>query len=183
MTWQTPVVDGAPVIVEGTPVDPGAAAHITLDEAVRGFQERIRSIQLEEQRRFERSLDRAGQRSLELQRAQLARSVQAELGPAVRAYVADAPQTARLVNELTTSLSRQVEANASEVVKRLASREAATHALSRALEERCLQHVDERIGSFWAGCAAGVAAVALAGMAAGWACGGWSGADSQRGRA
>jgi len=169
-----PDVDGTPVVVEGTPVRLAAASAAnghSLDAAANAFRDRLRGIQNEEQARFERSVDRAARRSLELQRAELARSVQVELGPALRSYLADAPQTSHLVDELTMALSRRVEADASGVVRRLASREAATHELSRALERQCLQRVDERVSSFWTGVALGGVATALAGVAAGWASG------------
>lgn len=160
-------------------VAPEAQTAQVRQEAERAFRERLSLIRSEEERRFERALHRSVQQSLAALRFDAARSVQEELEPALRRYIPDAPQTRHIVHDLTRSLSRQVQANAADVVKRLASEEAANGALSCALEERCLRRVDERIGALWSSYILGSLVMTLAGVACGWSWG-WSAAAKQR---
>ena len=71
------------------------------------------------------------------------------LPQALRAHLHDHDATRRLVAEVSGSLQRRVEADAASVVARLASKEVAERQLSAALERRCMQRVDERMGSLW----------------------------------
>ena len=70
-------------------------------------------------------------------------SIDRQLEPALRAYVATAPQTVSIVQEVTTDLERRVNAAAAGVVMRLAREEVASRALSDSIEARLQAQIDK----------------------------------------
>ena len=91
-------------------------------------------------------------------------SIDRQLEPALRAYVATAPQTVSIVQEVTTDLERRVNAAAAGVVMRLAREEVASRALSDSIEARLQAQIDKRIGTFWGGCMLGVGLGGIGGL-------------------
>ena len=83
-------------------------------------------------------------------------SINAQLEPALRSYVTNAPQVRLLVSDVSNTLEQRVEANAAAVVTRLASEEVARRALCDSIEMRLQKQIDSRIGSYWLGLVMGV---------------------------
>ena len=172
-----PVVTGTPVATENVPVGrPVAASEAAADlERVKArFREELREIERRERRAFLSSLDLA----TGVAQARVGESVQASIASrlpgALREHLRDTDATRRLVAEVSVELQRRVEADAAGVVARLASRESAEHALSRALEAQCLARVDEKMGGLWRAYFLGGALTAAAGGLLAWSLGGGS---------
>ena len=150
-----PVVTGTPVagssssVPVGLPVDADSQTQALLQAKAR-FRDDLEEISRSLRREFQSSLDvRVG-----VAQARVSESVQSSidfrLPRALHAHLQDHAATQPLVTDVTHTLQRRVEADAASVVARLASQEAASHELSKALEAQCMARVDERVRSLWA---------------------------------
>ena len=120
-----------------------------LTRAKSRFREDLQCIERRSRREFEASLNLATGLAQARVGEAVQSSISSHLPAALRAHLENHDDTRRLVAEVSGSLQRRVEADAASVVARLASREVAEQQLSAALERRCVQRVDERMGSLW----------------------------------
>jgi len=145
-----PTVTGRPVQPPvGIPVDSSAAVREELSRAKSRFREDLQDIERRRRSEFEASLNLATGLAQARVGEAVQNSINSRLPQALRAHLHDHDATRRLVAEVSGSLQRRVEADAASVVARLASKEVAERQLSAALERRCMQRVDERMGSLW----------------------------------
>ena len=139
----------APSIATGVPLPTERIQQLVDDEISRATR-RLEEQRQKEMRTFSSSLDAAVK--------QACGRVDAAVEPAVSEFISSAPQTQRLVDQVSVSLSERVESRAATVVSKLAREEVANRALADAIEERLQKQIDKRIGGFYSGMLLGVAA-------------------------
>lgn len=133
----------------GIPVDTAAAVREELTRAKSRFRRDLQDIERRRRSEFEASLNLATGLAQARVGEAVQNSINSRLPASLRAHLQDHDATRRLVAELSGALQQRVEADAASVVARLASREVAERQLSAALERRCMQRVDERMGNLW----------------------------------
>ena len=147
---------GVPV---GEPV--GAPVNLAHTQEIRQELDRACAALREARRQEVRAIDDKAHRATARVADAVGCSIDAQLEPALRKFVALAPETRKLVDGVAASLEARVEARATAVVTRLASEEVARRELAGALERKLQRQIDERIGTFWAGLVAGLAVASV----------------------